>query len=158
MPAAQPSDKDGRWIAIACTNDKSSKTGELDRHLKWRARASTFPNETQIALPSMPRSPIDDIAQSRRHSVSRPRSRAGRFGTDEIFEDAYQSRGNIRFIEDPRSSVEVALQDTVPRLSATPGGIESLGPGLGDHNREIYLELLGMTEAELTGYQDAQII
>ena len=46
----------------------------------------------------------------------------------------------------------------MPRLSATPGGIESLGPGLGDHNREIYLELLGMTEAELTGYQDAQII
>ena len=63
-----------------------------------------------------------------------------------------------RFIKDPRSNVEVALQDTVPRLSATPGGIESLGPELGNHNQEIYLKLLGMTEAEFAGYRETKII
>ena len=54
--------------------------------------------------------------------------------------------------------IKVALQDLVPRLSATPGGTESLGPELGNHNREIYLELPGMTEAELAGHQESKII
>tara|TARA_Y100001934_G_scaffold116418_1_gene142560 strand:+ start:96163 stop:96474 length:312 start_codon:yes stop_codon:yes gene_type:complete len=54
--------------------------------------------------------------------------------------------------------IKVALQDMVPRLSATPGGIELQGPELGNHNREIYLELLGMTEAKLAGHQESKII
>ena len=41
---------------------------------------------------------------------------------------------------------------------ATPGGIESLGPELGNHNQEIYLKLLGMTEAEFARYQETKII
>ena len=81
------------------------------------------------------------------------------YGIDEIFEDEqYAARGNIRFIEDPISKVEVALQDTVPRLSATPGSIDSLGPALGAHNREIYGDLLGMSEAEIAVYQDTGIV
>ena len=51
------------------------------------------------------------------------------YGVNEIFEDPqYRARENIRFIEDPRTGVEVALQDTAPRLSAIPVSIEALGP------------------------------
>ena len=57
------------------------------------------------------------------------------YGVDEIFEcRQYRAPKNIRFIEDPRTGVEVALQDTVPRLSATPGSIDALGPALGADN------------------------
>jgi succinyl-CoA--D-citramalate CoA-transferase len=46
----------------------------------------------------------------------------------------------------------------VPRLSATPGSIDSLGPALGAHNREIYGDLLGMSEAEIAFYQETGIV
>jgi len=81
------------------------------------------------------------------------------YGIDEIFEDKqYRARQNIRFIEDPISKVEVALQDTVPRLSETPGSIETLGPALGADNDAIYRGLLGMSEAELSLHRDAGIV
>jgi formyl-CoA transferase len=36
------------------------------------------------------------------------------------------------------------MQNVAPKLSETPGGIRSPSPGLGEHNDEIYLRLLGL--------------
>ncbi|SIN59795.1 formyl-CoA transferase [Parasphingorhabdus marina DSM 22363] len=44
------------------------------------------------------------------------------------------------------------MQNVAPKLSETPGGVESIGPDLGAHNEVIYGELLGMdsqTRADL---------
>ena len=81
------------------------------------------------------------------------------YGVNEIFEDPqYRARENIRFIEDPRTGVEVALQDTASRLSAIPVSIVALGPALGANNREIYQELLGMSASELSALEEAGIV
>jgi formyl-CoA transferase len=37
---------------------------------------------------------------------------------------------------------ELRMQNVAPKLSATPGGIRSPSPALGQHNDEIYLQLL----------------
>lgn len=42
---------------------------------------------------------------------------------------------------------EFPMQNVAPRLSATPGGIRSLGPELGEHNESIYGDLLGISPA-----------
>jgi formyl-CoA transferase len=46
----------------------------------------------------------------------------------------------------------------VPKLSETPAKTEWRGPTLGEHNREVYGELLGFSEAELTEMQRTKLI
>ena len=36
----------------------------------------------------------------------------------------------------------------VPRFSRTPGEVRSVGPRLGEHNDQIYSDLLGLDAAE----------
>lgn len=42
------------------------------------------------------------------------------------------------------------MQNVAPRLSDSPGGVRSLGPTLGQHNDEVYGQLLQMDSAMLT--------
>jgi crotonobetainyl-CoA:carnitine CoA-transferase CaiB-like acyl-CoA transferase len=54
-----------------------------------------------------------------------------------------QARG----VYTPRPDPDLGLmrvQGPVPRFSQTPGRVEHLGPALGEHNDEIYLDLLGL--------------
>lgn len=72
------------------------------------------------------------------------------YSVAQIFEDPhYQARHNIAAIEDEELGV-VRMQDVVGRLSRTPGGVRHAGPRLGEHNREILIDRLGFSEAELT--------
>ena len=41
------------------------------------------------------------------------------------------------------------MQGVYPRLSDTPGRIQRGAPRLGEHNREIYGALLGLTDIEI---------
>ncbi len=71
------------------------------------------------------------------------------YSIDQIFRDPqYLARESITTVDHPRLG-PVRLQNVVPRLSATPGRIESLGPSLGEHNHEILLGELGHDEGEL---------
>ena len=46
----------------------------------------------------------------------------------------------------------------LPRLIGTPGGIDTLGPALGQHNQEILGGLLGLSAAELKGLESRGVI
>ena len=50
------------------------------------------------------------------------------------------------------------MPGVLPRLSMTPGSIEHLGPTLGEHNREVYIEQLGLSENELEALQAAGVV
>ena len=53
---------------------------------------------------------------------------------------------------------EVPMQNVFPRLSATPGQVRWAGPELGEHNDEVYGDLLGLDEKELAELKSEQII
>ncbi|SFS31517.1 CaiB/BaiF CoA transferase family protein [Saccharopolyspora flava] len=53
---------------------------------------------------------------------------------------------------------EFPMQNVVPRLSDTPGKVRSVGPELGEHNAEIYGEVLGADEAQLARWRADNII
>jgi succinyl-CoA--D-citramalate CoA-transferase len=50
------------------------------------------------------------------------------------------------------------MQNVIPTLSETPGRIDHTGPELGEHNREIYVEGLGLSEAELAALREEGVI
>ncbi|RRO18292.1 CoA transferase [Saccharopolyspora rhizosphaerae] len=53
---------------------------------------------------------------------------------------------------------EIPMQNVVPRLSETPGEVRSLGPDLGEHNAEIYGQVLGADEEQLRRWRDDDVI
>jgi succinyl-CoA--D-citramalate CoA-transferase len=50
------------------------------------------------------------------------------------------------------------MQNVVPRLSETPGGVRWTGPKLGQHNQEIYTQVLGMSEEDLDALRERGIV
>jgi formyl-CoA transferase len=53
---------------------------------------------------------------------------------------------------------EIKMQNVAPKLSATPGGVRTPAPTLGQHNDEIYLDLLGLDPARYRELKDRGII
>jgi len=147
---------DGRWVAIACTSDKIFErlAGLIGRpDIAGDGRFGTFPQrdagreEVDRLVTQWTKSHTRDEVLRRCEESQVPCGMVA--AIDEIFENPhYKARGNIVLFDDPRAG-EVAVQDVVPRMSATPGGIDWLGPPLGAHNSEIYGGLLGMSDAEI---------
>ena len=80
------------------------------------------------------------------------------YSAKDILEDPHnKARQNIVEIEDPDIG-PVKVQNVVPRLSETPGKITSGAPKLGEHNTEIYGDLLGLTAEEMGALEAEGII
>ncbi|GAB1511224.1 CaiB/BaiF CoA transferase family protein [Actinophytocola sp. KF-1] len=53
---------------------------------------------------------------------------------------------------------DFAMHNVVPKLSDSPGRVRRLGPELGEHNDEIYRDLLGLPDDELASLRSAGVI
>ena len=80
------------------------------------------------------------------------------FRAPEMLEDAqFKARESIVKVMHPQYG-EVAMQNTFPRLSDTPGLVRWVGPELGQHTDEILKSVLGKTDEELTALRAADVI
>ncbi|MDF3337934.1 CoA transferase [Mycolicibacterium septicum] len=70
--------------------------------------------------------------------------------TDLVADEQLRHRGVFVSIADDELGA-MTVQAPVPRFSAHAGRVDSLGPRLGEHNAEVYHELLGMTVEEIDG-------
>lgn len=71
----------------------------------------------------------------------------------QVFADPHvQARNAVISVADEELG-RVAMQNVVPRFSRTPGEVRRAAPRLGEHNREIFQGLLGLTDAELAELQ-----
>jgi formyl-CoA transferase len=50
------------------------------------------------------------------------------------------------------------MQNVAPKLSATPGSVRTPGPGLGQHNEEIYQGLLEFDSDKIAALNSRGII
>ena len=69
----------------------------------------------------------------------------------------FRAREALVEIDHPQHD-NFVMQNVAPKLSRTPGHIDSVGPELGAHNEAIYGEMLGMNSAQIADLQDRGII
>ncbi|MDP2323359.1 MAG: CaiB/BaiF CoA-transferase family protein [Gammaproteobacteria bacterium] len=80
------------------------------------------------------------------------------YRTPEMLEDAhFRAREAIVKTMHPRFG-ELRMQNVAPKLSATPGGIHSPAPELGQHSDEIYSSLLNFNPARIADLRARGII
>jgi len=76
----------------------------------------------------------------------------------EMLEDAhFKAREAIIKTQHPKFG-ELMMQNVAPKLSATPGSVRLPGPTLGQHNEEIYRQMLNYDDARLATLAAAGII
>lgn len=155
VPHSHYPTRDGQWIAIACTSDKMF--ARLAAAMGQPELASDERYATTAARVER-REAVNGIVATWRSSLDREAVlealRQGEVPSGpinsiaDIFADAqFAARENIVRKGDERVG-PIAIPATLPRLSATPGRVDRLGPALGEHNAAIYGDWLGLGEAE----------
>jgi succinyl-CoA:(S)-malate CoA-transferase subunit B len=165
VPHSHYPTQDGRWVAIACTNDKiferlaramgrpelagDGKYGTIARREAARADVDALVAEWTGARTRAEVIRICDEAQVPVGAVN---------SISEIFEDPhFKARENIAFVKDERAG-EVAVPNVVPRLCGTPGGIDHLGVPLGAHVAEVLGGLLGLSKENIAALRERGVI
>ena len=157
--------RDGKWVAIACTNDKmferlanvmaqpdlarDDQYGLKPKRLEARSRinqlvsdwTSKFDRDEVIRLccdGDVPCGPVNSIA--------------------EIFaEEQFWVRDTLTRVAHEGVG-DLAVPGVIPRLSETPGTIQHLGGRLGESNAEVFRDWLDIGESELRALQKAGVV
>lgn len=157
--------RDGRWIAIACTNDRIFKRLAQLMAQPELPQNSRFSSErTRVAN----RAAIDEVVEQWTRSIDGhalvealrradiPSSPI--FSIADIFADPhYASRGNLVALEHPQLGA-FKMPGVVPRLSATPGEIEWLGRGLGEDTTTVLSHALGYSGERIDALRQRGVV
>lgn len=158
--------KNDKWVAFSCTTDKLFKAlaeamdrPELasaalyGRHQKrvearhevnevvsaWCGSLTRAEVEAKCYATGAPYAPLDNIA-------------------DMFANRQFHARRNLVAVDDPNVPDTLIVPCTLPRLSETPGEINSLGPTLGQHTDEVLHDLLEMSPAEIQRLHESRVI
>ena len=147
--------RDGRWVAIACTNDRMFE--RLAAAMERPELAAEFPT---MAARVARRDELDGLVQAWVGAADAPDVLARLDAAEvpcgpvasvrELFADPQvRARDNILEFPSPLGGL-LAMVGIVPRLTASPGRVESAGPvTVGADNEEIYCGRLGLTRDDL---------
>ncbi|NIM71959.1 MAG: CoA transferase [Gammaproteobacteria bacterium] len=156
---------DGKWVAIACTNDKMFErfvkvigNPDLDNPERFGTRKKRVTE----------REAINRMVSAWTTSLTRDEVIARCCDGDvpcgpinsiaDIFEDEqFTLRDTLVRVKDNRIG-DLAVQGVVPKLSETPGQIKHLGADMGAHNHEVYFGELGIGEDELSALREEGVI
>ncbi|WP_059413978.1 CaiB/BaiF CoA transferase family protein [Cupriavidus basilensis] len=164
VPHSHYQTRDGKWVAIACTNDKifarlAAVMGEpeLAAPERWGPVGHRLAERAAVNARVASWAASIDCADLLARCDAGGVPAATLYSVADIFADPqYALRENIKTV--PSRAGPVAVQNVIPKLSGTPGGIKWLGPALGEHNDAVFQELLGMTAGELDAMREAGIM
>ncbi len=164
VPHSHYPTSDGRWIAIACTNDKIFE--RLARLMDRPELAGDGVYGT-IARREAARADVDTMVGAWTSSMDRAEV-LGKcadaqvpcgpvYSIDEIFDDPqYAARGNIAMV--PTRVGDMAMANVMPRLTGTPGAIDWAGKPLASDNQSVFGDLLGLSDEEIAALKEKGVI
>ncbi len=80
------------------------------------------------------------------------------YSIEDIMQDVhYQAREMIQEV-DVENLGTLKMPGIIPKFSETPGKIKWPGPTLGEHNKEIYKDLLGFSDEKIAALKEHEII
>ena len=149
--------RDGKWVAIAGSAQsifericRALERPELIADPRFRdnrirmENAAELDGELQSAIERF------DLDALIRRFEQHEAAAAPVNNVAQIFADPhYAARQNITAVPDEELGGPLRMQNVVGNFSRTPGAIRRAGPRLGEHNREVLVEELGFSEAEL---------
>jgi crotonobetainyl-CoA:carnitine CoA-transferase CaiB-like acyl-CoA transferase len=155
---------DGSWVLISSSTDSTWRrlAGVLGREeLLSDPRFTT--NTDRVANNAVLDAIVAEWVRGRpgEEAIDKLRTAgvpAGKaFSAADIAKDPHHSARSLVTVQHPELG-EFRIPDVVARLSETPGSVRSLGPALGEHNDEIYGDMLGLSQAELRELRAAAVI
>ena len=156
--------RDGRWVAIACTNDRM-----FERLATAMARPDLAAEFPTMGSRLQRRVELDELVQAWVASAEAPEVLARLDAAEvpcglvasarDLFADPHvRARDNILEMPNPLGGL-LSMIGIVPRLTATPGRVDRLGPvEVGADNEEIYCGRLGLTRDELRALADRGVV
>ena len=154
-----------RWVAIAVTNDEEWRQlaqlvggSELSADPRFATLAGRLENEDQLD-DLISGWTIDKKAYDLCHLLQREGVPASPVmgGPDLLADPHYAARGT--FVRVNHEQVGEKTYPGIPwKMSATPGKARWASPTLGQHNRQIYGELLAMPTDDITALEEQGII
>lgn len=156
---------DNRWVSLACSTQsvfermaEAMDRADLIDNARFRTNADRVTNADAI----------EEIvtawfAANGFPNVSQLLSEKGVafslvFTAKDAFEDPhYAARENIVAVEDSELGT-IRMQGIVPKLRDAPGAVRRAGPALGQHNAEVYEELLDLSADEISTLKKKGIV
>lgn len=169
LPNIAPSNiyptRDGGWFAIGANADSIFR--RLGEAMAQPALADD-PRFATHAARGDHQADLDDMiaawtvertSDELQHMLDQHGVPAGRIYTakEMLGDPHFAARQAIIGVQDPAIG-EIKMQNVVPRLSDTPGGIDWTGPTLGQHNDEVYGTLLGLDREQLDTLRAAGVV
>ena len=157
--------KDGKWVVLVCSTDR---TYEYLTNAMNRRDMLTDPSFDTMQHRVMNDPEIDLIVREWIHSLDYQElketvDREGVpvslvYSAEDIFNDPhYAARNDI--VEMPHKTMgSIKMPGIFPVFSETPGEVKWAGPELGEHNAEVYGELLGFQDGELAELKEKGVI
>jgi crotonobetainyl-CoA:carnitine CoA-transferase CaiB-like acyl-CoA transferase len=156
---------DGKWIAIACTNDRMFERlvkGAMQQpQLLEEFRTMTERLRRRVELDGLVQHWVGQFTASevlaKLAAAEVPSSLVN--SVQDLFADPHiRARDNILTMPNPLGGL-LHMVGVVPKLSLTPGTVESVGPvAVGAHNEEIYCGRLGLSRDDLTALRTRGVI
>ncbi|HEX2137812.1 MAG TPA: CaiB/BaiF CoA-transferase family protein, partial [Microvirga sp.] len=156
---------DGRWVAIACTNDRifgrlaaAMSRADMIADERYATNAARIRHRGEVngIIADWTSTMTRDEALTRCAQAEVPCGPV--YAIDEIFEDPhYRARGNILHVDDPRVGT-LAIPNVVPRLEGTPGEVRWLGPPLGSHTDEVLSDVLKLDRRRIDELKRAGVV
>jgi len=115
---------------FATNGDRLTHVAELDEEIQAAVGRLTFSEVMRrLGDAEAPASPVFDVS-------------------DLLSDPHMKARGATVVVPDDDTG-PLRMQSVVPKLSDSPGSVRWAGPAAGAHNREVYIDELGLDESEL---------